>query len=279
MSQSTIHPQAIVAEGAQIGKNVTIEPFAVIGKDVKIGDGSIIKSHAVIEGNTTIGKNTKIFPGACIGGDPQALKYQGEISFIEIGDNCVIREYVTINSSLGKDSLCHVGNNCMIMAYCHIAHNSWIGNHVILSNNAALAGHVRIEDHAIIGGYTAIHQFVRIGQYVMVGGFNPIGKDIPPYTIGRGFPFRFGGLNLVGLKRHNFSLETRQELSKAYRLVYRSGLKLDEALHKIKTELKQLPEIKNWIEFCENSKRGLSGLGESHDEEYIEEEALETSAS
>ncbi len=283
MTQARIHPAAYVEEGAKIGKNVTIEPYAVVKKDVEIGDNVLIKSHAYIEGLTKIGEGTVIYPGASIGCPPQAIRYRGEKSVIEIGKNCQIREYVTINSSLGSDSIVHIGDNCMIMAYCHLAHNSWLGNHVIMSNNAALSGHVVIEDHAIIGGKTAIHQYVRIGKYSMIGGFSPIGQDVPPFTIGRGEPFRFGGLNLVGLKRHGFPIETRRELSRAFRLIYRSKLKLDEALSRIQTELEPLPEIKYWLEFCKTSKRGLIGLGgvhknqNIHSDYYLEDELEEVS--
>jgi len=281
MPQSNIHPAAIVEQGAEIGENVTVEPFAVIRKNVKLGDNVVVKSHVCIEGHTTVGDNTIIYPGAVIGCAPQAIKYRGEKSTINIGKNCQIREFVTINLSLGEGSVVDIGDNCMIMAYSHLAHNCTLGKNVIISNNAAISGHVVIEDNAIIGGKTAIHQFVRIGKFAMVGGFSPLGQDVPPFTIGRGEPFRFGGLNLVGLKRGGFTLTTRQALSQAFRLVYRSQLKLDEALARIEEEVELLPEVKYWIDFCKSSKRGLMGLGgilnnsNLHNERYLEDEIEE----
>jgi len=281
MPQANIHPAAIVEEGAVIGENVTIEPFAVIKKNVKLGKNVVVKSHVSIEGQVTVGEGTIIYPGAVIGCAPQAIKYRGENSQINIGKNCQIREYVTINSSLGEGSVINIGDNSMIMAYSHLAHNCTLGQNVIISNNAAISGHVVVEDYAIIGGKTAIHQFVRIGKYAMVGGFSPLGQDVPPFTIGRGEPFRFGGLNLVGLKRHGFPLETRQALSQAFRLVYRSQLKLDEALSRIEEEVDLMPEVQYWIDFCRSSKRGLIGLGgilnntNFHDDLYLEEEIEE----
>jgi len=281
MSQSKIHPAAVIEEGVVLGHNVTVEAFAVLKKGVKLGDNVVIKSHVCIEGETTVGDNTIIYPGAVIGCPPQAIKYRGEKSTINIGKNCHIREYVTINSSLGEGSLVNIGDHTMIMAYSHLAHNCTLGNHVIISNNAAISGHVEVDDYAIIGGKTAIHQFVRIGKYAMIGGFSPIGHDVPPFTIGRGEPFRFGGLNLVGLKRHGFPLETRQALSQVFRLIYRSQLKLDDALKRIEEEVEPLPEVKYWVDFCRTSKRGLVGLGgilngdSIHDDRFLEDEIEE----
>lgn len=284
MSESNIHSLAIVEAGAKLGNNVTIEPFAVVKSNVTLGDNVTIKSHAYIDGNTTIGDGTVIYPGASIGTKTQNLNYSGETTFVEIGKNCEIREYVTINSSSGENTKVKVGDNCFIMAYCHIAHNSEIGNHVVMSNNATLAGHVIIEDHAIIGGLTPIHQFVRVGTYAMVGGMSRITHDIPPYTIGAGIPFKFGGLNIIGLKRHGFSLETRQELSKAFKLMYRSKLHAEEAIARIKAEVKPLPEVLRWIRFYNESKRGLIGLqgvvnAEENESSFIEEEKKELALS
>lgn len=275
-----IHPLAFVEPGAKIGANVTIEPFAVVKANVTLKDNVVIKSHAYIDGFTTIGEGTIIYPSASIGTKTQDLKFRGEKTFVEIGKNCEIREFVTINSSCQEGSVVRVGDNCLIMAYCHIAHNCVVGNRVILSNNATLAGHVTVEDFAIIGGMTPIHQFTRIGRYAMVGGMSRVTHDIPPYTIGAGIPFKFGGLNIIGLKRHNFSLETRRELSKAFKIVYRSQMRLDEALAYIERELAPLPEVKHWIEFCRQSRRGLMGLGISQTDEELpqkdedEEESL-----
>ncbi len=271
MKQANIHPLAYVEEGAIIGNNVTVEPFAVIKKNVTLQDNVVIRSHAYIDGHTNIGENTVIYPGASIGTEPQAVKYQGERTYINIGRNCVIREYVTINSSLKAESSVEIGDSCMLMAYVHIAHNCKLGNQVVMANNATLAGHVTIEDHAIIGGMTPIHQFTRIGAYAMVGGLSRIPHDIPPYTIGAGIPFKFGGLNLVGLRRHGFSFDVRRELSRAFRLLYRSKLRPPEAIARMEAELEKYPEVIHFIDFCRHSKRGFGG-SDVATEELLEEE-------
>lgn len=257
---SNIHPQAIVEPGAKIGKNVTIEPFAVVKSTVTLGDNVVIKSHAYIDGYTTIGEGTVIYPSASIGTKTQDLKYRGEKTFVEIGKRCEIREFVTINSSCHENSVVRVGDECLLMAYCHVAHNCEIGNRVVMANSAMLAGHVTVEDCAIIGGMTPVHQFSRIGCYAMVGGFSRVPRDVPPYTVGGGFPYKFGGINIIGLKRHRFPLEVRIALSKAFKITYRSGLHLEDAIHQIQKELQQHKEIEHWIHFCKNSKRGILGL-------------------
>lgn len=280
MSESTIHQLALVEPGANIGHNVTVEAYAVVKSTVTLKDNVVVKSHAYVGGNTTIGEETIVYPFACIGTKTQDLKYKGEKTFVEIGKGCEIREFVTINSSSGENTFVRVGDYCLIMAYCHIAHNCEIGNYVVMSNNATLAGHVTIEDYAIIGGLTPVHQFVRIGTYSMVGGMSRVTHDIPPYTIGAGIPFKFGGLNIIGLKRHGFSLKTRRELSKAFKLMYRSQLFPDEALKKIESEVELIPEVNHWIRFCRESRRGLMGIQgvmNAGDEElpFIEEEEEE----
>lgn len=260
MNTSNIHPAAVVEDGAQIGNNVTVEAFAVVKANVILHDNVVIKSHAYIDGNTTIGEGTVIYPSASIGTKTQDLKFRGEKTYVKIGKRCEIREFVTINSSCQEGSVVEVGDDCLIMAYCHIAHNCVVGNRVIMSNNATLAGHVIVEDCAIISGLTAIHQFTRVGAYAMVGGMSRITHDIPPYTIGAGIPFKFGGLNIIGLKRHGFPLGTRKELAKAFKILYRFKLSSEEALKKIEQECEPLPEIKHFIDFCRSSKRGLMGL-------------------
>lgn len=276
--KSFIHPTAIIETGAQIGSNVTVEPYAIIKANVKLEDNVVVKSHAYIDGFTTIGEGTIIYPSASIGTKTQDLKFRGEKTFVKIGRNCEIREFVTINSSCQENSTVQVGDNCLIMAYCHIAHNCIVGNKVIMSNNATLAGHVIVEDCAIIGGMTPIHQFSRIGCFAFVGGMSRVTHDIPPYTIGAGIPYKFGGLNLIGLKRHGFSLKTRLELSKAFKILYRSNLTLDDALNKIESEVENSPEIQHWLHFCRTSKRGLLGLqgvtNSDEEFEHLEEEEI-----
>ncbi len=278
MSNSNIHSQAIVEPGAKIGKNVVVEPFAVIKKSVTLEDNVTIKSHAYIDGNTTIGEGTTVWPGASIGTKTQDLKFRGEKTFVIIGKRCEIREFVTINSSCQENSTVRIGDDCLIMAYCHVAHNCEIGNRVVMSNSAMLAGHVIIEDCAVIGGMTPVHQFSRIGCYAMVGGFSRVPRDVPPYTVGGGFPYKFGGINIIGLKRHKFPLEVRIALSKAFKLTYRSGLHLEEAIREIEKQLEPHREVKHWVEFCRTSKRGLLGLegvtklaNNESEEQYFEE--------
>lgn len=275
---SNIHPQAIVEPGAKIGKNVVIEAFAVVKKTVTLEDNVVIKSHAYIDGNTTIGEGTVIWPSASIGTKTQDLKFRGEQTYVVIGKRCEIREFVTINSSCQEGSTVRIGDECLIMAYCHVAHNCELGNRVVMSNSAMLAGHVIVEDCAIIGGMTPVHQFSRIGCYAMVGGFSRVPRDVPPYTVGGGFPYKFGGINIIGLKRHQFPLEVRSALSKAFKITYRSGLHLEEAIHQIQNQLEPFKEVKHWIDFCKNSKRGLLGLEgvarlaqEEGEEQYFED--------
>lgn len=276
MSQSNIHPLAVVEPGATIGKNVTVEAFAVVKSNVVLHDRVVIKSYAYIDGHTTIGEGTTVYPGASIGTKTQDLKFKGERTYVKIGKNCDIREFVTINASCGEDTDVTIGDNCLIMAYCHVAHNCTVGNRVILGNNATLAGHVTVEDCAIVSAMTPVHQFTRIGSHAMVGGMSRVSHDIPPYTIGAGIPFKFGGLNIIGLKRHGFSLQTRKELAKAFKLLYRSKLRFEEALKRIEAECQPLKEVQHFLKFCRETKRGLLGLqGVSRLDEEVEQEEEE----
>ncbi len=275
MSKSNIHPTAIVEQGAEIGQNVTIEAYAVVKGTVTLKDNVVIKSFAYIDGNTTIGEGTVIWPSASIGTKTQDLKFQGEKTYVVIGKNCEIREFVTINSSCLEGSSVKVGDNCLLMAYCHVAHNCEIGNHVIMANGAMLAGHVIVEDYAIIGGMTPIHQFCRIGRNAMVGGLSRITHDIPPYTIGAGSPYKIGGLNIVGLKRKGFSFEERKSLHQAFKITYRLGLNFSDALELIKKQVPLNEHVEHWLDFCHASKRGLIGLNSSESSLHEEEDELE----
>ena len=264
---SQIHKTAVIEPGATIGENTIIEPYVVIKANVNIGNNCTIKSHVYIDGHTTIGDNVTIWPFSSIGTKPQDLKYKGEKTFVTIGNYTEIREFVTINSSCVEGSTVKVGENCLIMACCHVAHNCVVGNHVIMSNGVLLAGHVEVEDFAIIGGMTPLHQFVRVGSYAMVGGMSRITHDVPPFTIGGGIPFRLAGLNMVGLKRHNFELSLRQELTKAFKLTYRSGYSLNKAVTEIEKKVTPSKSIEHWVNFCKKTKRGLidlqSGISET----------------
>jgi UDP-N-acetylglucosamine acyltransferase len=260
MSKPNIHATAVIEDGAQIGENVTIEPYAIIKKDVVLEDNVTIKAHAYIDGHTRIGEGTTIWPSASIGTKTQDRKFSGEKTYVLIGKNCEIREFVTINSSTFEGTTVRVGDNCLIMAYCHIAHNCSIGNNVIMSNNSLLAGHVIVEDNAIIGGMTPVHQYSRIGCHSMVGGLSRVTNDIPPYTVGGGIPYRLGGINRIGLKRRQFSFESRRALAQAFRFVYRSGLHLEDALRRIENEVEMGPEVTHFVQFCRSSRRGLIGM-------------------
>lgn len=276
-NKQNIHPTAVIEPGAKLGVDVVIEPYAVIKANVVLGDRVVVKSHVYIDGYTTVGEGTVIYPSASIGTKTQARKYNGETTYVRIGKNCEIREFVTINSSFEDGSVVRVGDNSLIMAYCHIAHHCEVGNGVVISNGVNLAGHVTVEDFATIGGMTAIHQFARIGCYSMVGGMSRITHDIPPFSLGAGIPYKMGGLNIIGLKRRGFPLKTRKELSKAFKILYRSGLRLDDAIERMEREVEPIPEVKHWIDFCRQSKRGLICLqgissGEEEDFERLQKE-------
>jgi UDP-N-acetylglucosamine acyltransferase len=225
-----IHPTAVIHPGAELHPTVQIGAYAVIGDNVKIGPETTIGAHVVLEGPTEIGARNQIFPGAAIGLDPQDLKYDGAPSWVRIGDDNRIREYVTINRATGAGEATVIGNGNLLMAYVHVAHNCVIGNSVVIANAVALAGHVHIESRATIGGIVGIHQFVHIGGLAMVGGMSRIDRDVPPYMLIEGNPSRVRSLNLVGLKRSGITAPEMRLLKKAFRTLYRSGYTLNEAL-------------------------------------------------
>ncbi len=256
-----IHPTAVVHPNAHIEPGVTIGPYCIINTPhIILREGVILKAHVYIDGRTTIGKGTVIWPFASIGTQTQDLKYQGENTFVEIGEYCQIREYVTINSSCGEGSRVTIGNRCLIMAYCHVAHNCTLGDGVIMSNGATLAGHVSIGNHAILGGVCALHQNTRVGDFAMVGGGSMVGQDLPPYCIGSGFPLKLVGLNVIGLKRHKFSLDERKKLIAMYRLTFQSELSWVQAREHILSEFAYDTCVETWVNFCDLTKRGLSPL-------------------
>jgi len=252
-----IHPTAIISPKAEIDQNVEIGPYAVIEENVKIGSGTVIGPFVHILGYTEIGKNCRIFTGATVGSIPQDLKYKGEISYLKIGDENVIREYVTINPGTGEGESTIIGNKNLIMAYAHIAHNCKIGNNVIISNCGTLAGHVMIEDFAIIGGMVGIHQFCRVGSYAIVGGCSKITKDIIPFALADGHPARPYGLNIVGLKRRNFPKEKISLLDRAYKILFRSGLNISSAIKELE-KMENCEEISHLNAFIKTSTRGIA---------------------
>lgn len=250
-----IHPTAVIEGNVHFHENVVIGPYVVISGNVELGSGVEVVAQAHITGNTKIGKNTKIFPFASIGTQPQDLKYKGEEVFLEIGENNMIREHVTINpgtvTGAGKTV---IGNNCLLMMGAHVAHDCVVGNNVILANNATLAGHVQVGDHAIIGGLSAIHQFVRIGAHAMVGGMSGIESDVIPYGNAFGERASLNGLNLVGLKRRNFTRENIHKLRNAFKDLFEGEGNMEEKIKKVKAEYAGMPEAAEIITFLENAK-------------------------
>ncbi|PKN17933.1 MAG: acyl-[acyl-carrier-protein]--UDP-N-acetylglucosamine O-acyltransferase [Deltaproteobacteria bacterium HGW-Deltaproteobacteria-6] len=254
-----IHPTAIIAPDAQIEEGVEIGPYAVIGSDVKIGKNTIIGPHAVIEDYTHIGEGCRIYQFASIGAAPQDLKFGGEKTRVIIGNHNTIREFVTIHRGTAADiGMTFIGNHNLIMAYCHIAHNCKLGNNIVLANAATLAGHIHVEDFAIIGGLTGVHQFSRIGAHCIIGGASAVPKDVPPYTMSSGNRIKLYGLNLIGLKRRKFPEKSIKALKEAYRIIFRSGMLLAEALKKAEAEVEDCPEVRYFINFIRESKRGIS---------------------
>ncbi len=251
-----IHPTAIIHPDTQIGPDVEIDPYAVISKGVKIGRGTKIGSYVRIEGETTIGENCVISTGAVLGTPPQDWKYRDEKTRLTIGDDTLIREYVTINRGTAMKGETKIGKRCFLMAYSHIAHDCIIGDEVVMANNATLAGHVQVGDYAVLGGLVAVHQFVRIGKLVMLGGGAMVSLDVPPFMQACGDRVKLYGLNLVGLRRRGYNRETIAALKKAYRILFRSKLIFKEAVEKVEQQITN-QEVKYLIDFLKTSNRGF----------------------
>lgn len=257
-STSMIHPQAIIEEGAVIGKNVKIGPWTHVAANVVIGDDCEISSHVIINGPTRIGKGNRIFQFASIGEDCQDLKYDGEPTELVIGDNNTFRECCTVHrGTIQDDSLTQIGSNNLFMAYTHIAHDCMIGSNCILANGASVAGHVHIGDYAILGGMTGVHQFCHIGAHSFIGANSLILKDVPPYVMASGQPAKPFGLNSEGLKRRGFDKDVILNIKRAYKAVYRQSLTVDEAVEKIKGLDQSMPELTLFSEFVTQSSRGI----------------------
>lgn len=252
-----IHETAVIAPGARIDKNVEIGPYSVIGEHVQIGEGTRIGPHVVLTGWTQIGKDCKIFQGASIGEEPQDLKFKGEKSYLFIGDRTVIREGATVHRATGEGEETRIGNDCLLMALTHVAHNCVLGNNVIMSNVASVAGHVVVEDRAVIGGMAGVHQFVKIGRNAMVGGMARLAQDVVPYTIVAGYPARVAGLNSVGMSRAGITVEARRLIKHAYKILYRSGLTLSQAIEVIEQEVDSCDEVEHLLRFLRNADRGI----------------------
>jgi UDP-N-acetylglucosamine acyltransferase len=252
-----IHPTAIVASKADLPDDIMIGPYTIIGPDVTIGPGSTIGGHALIEGETYIGANAKIYSHAVIGSDPQDIKFAGEHSTVHIGDNAIIREFVTVNRGTVDREDTTIGDNVVLLAYAHVAHDCIVGDNCILSNCGTLAGHVVLGDYVVIGGLAAVHQFGRIGDHAFIGGTLGVTSDVPPYLLVGSDPTRVAGLNTVGLRRRGFSSEVIGALKTAYRIFYRDGLNTTQALEKIEAEVTGYTEVTNFVEFIRNSERGV----------------------
>lgn len=252
-----IHPLSSVHPDARISDNVTIGPFVTIERDVVVGEATWIGPHVTVMDGARIGKNCKIFPGAVISAIPQDLKYNGEETFVEIGDGTVIRECVTVNKGTRAFGTTMIGHNCLLMAYSHVAHDCRIGDFVILVNYVGLAGEIEIGDYAILGGMTGVHQFVRIGAHTMVQGGSKVGKDIPPFVTAGRDPIRFEGINLIGLRRREFREETIEQIHEIYRFIYQKGLNTSHALSMIEAELPANSERDMVVDFIRRSKRGI----------------------
>jgi UDP-N-acetylglucosamine acyltransferase len=257
MTQTTIHSTAIVNPKAQIGAGCMIGPYCVIGPEVVLGARCILHSHVVIDGNTVLGEGNEIYPFATIGLKTQDLKWKGGTTCTRVGDFNTIREHATIHSATGEGECTTVGSRNNLLAGSHVAHNVTMGNHVIMSNVGTLAGHVIVEDYAVIGGLAAIHQFCRIGRMSIIGGCSKVVQDVPPFMMADGNPATTRTINKVGLMRNGVSEEAQTALKQAYRILFRSGLTIPNALIQMEAELPQLPEVQHLIAFARASERGL----------------------
>ena len=255
--EAEVHPTAVVHPAARLGHNVVIGPHAVIGPEVVLGPDCVVGSSVLIEGKTTIGRGNRFFHGAAVGSEPQDKKFGGETTYVEIGDNNDFREYCTVHAATGDGEKTRVGSDNLLMAYVHIAHNCHIHDGTVLANAVNLAGHVEVEPHAIIGGLTPVHQFVRVGKFAFVGGASRLSQDVPPFVKVAGNPVEVAGINSIGLKRNGFTDDDLRDLRQAYRLLYRSGLNVTQALEKIATNCELSRHIEELMAFIRRSDRGI----------------------
>ncbi|HSI12994.1 MAG TPA: acyl-ACP--UDP-N-acetylglucosamine O-acyltransferase [Chthoniobacter sp.] len=254
---SRIHPTAVIDPTAQIGEGCEIGPYCVIGANVEIGPDCWLQHHVSVSGPSKIGRGNRFFAFSSIGQQTQDLKYDGEPTYLAVGDDNTFREFVTVHRGTGKGTVTRIGNSGNFLAYSHIAHDCIVGNHVIFSNNGTLAGHVEVGDYAIIGGLTAVHQFCRIGAYALTGGCSKIVQDVPPFMIADGNPAKVRSYNKVALERHGFAEPSHRAIKEAYRLIYRSALNLQQAIDQIRSDLPETPEVAQLIAFVTNSPRGI----------------------
>jgi UDP-N-acetylglucosamine acyltransferase len=255
----SIHPTAVIAEGAHLDESVDVGPYAVIGANVRLGPGCTVGAHAIVDGHSTFGRGNRIFPHACVGLVPQDLKYAGEPTRLEVGDENVFREFSTVHiGTEGGGGVTRIGSRNLVMAYAHVAHDCRLGSGNVLANCATLAGHVQVDDHVILGGLAAIHQFVRIGSHAFISGGSMVAMDIPPYCTAQGDRATLAGLNTVGLTRHGFDKNQVRRIKSAYKTLFRSKLGMKEAVAQVRAEYGGKEEIDRLLSVIENSERGVT---------------------
>jgi len=255
---ASIHPSALVDPHARIGADCTVGPYCIVGPDVVLGDRCRLHAHVVLDGHTTLGSDNEVFPFACIGLRTQDLKWKGGTTRVVVGDHNVFREYVTIHSATADGNATVVGSHNNLLAYVHLAHDVQLGSHIVMSNVATLAGHVTVDDHAVIGGLAAVHQFCRIGRHSMIGGCSKVVQDIAPFMMADGNPAETRFINKTGLERAGLPAETIATLTKAYKLVFRTGLTTANAVARLRAELPDGPELRHLVAFIEAGGRGLA---------------------
>jgi UDP-N-acetylglucosamine acyltransferase len=256
-TETTIHPTAVIDPTAELDRSVVVEPYAVIDGNVQIGAGSVIGSNARIGAGARLGEEVKVHHGAAVGTIPQDLKFGGEDSELLVGDRTVIREFATLNRGTSARGRTEVGAECLIMAYAHVAHDCVLGDHVIMANAVQLAGHISIGDWVILGGGVVVHQFTMIGAHAMVGGGYRVNQDVPPYAIVAGYPLKVVSVNRVGLERRGFTAEQIKAISRAFRVLFRSGMNTAQALEELKSAGPETPEVRHLLEFYAKSERGV----------------------
>ena len=252
-----IHRTAVVSPQAQIGEDVVIGSYCVVGADVTLGAGTVLGSHVVLEGRTTLGRRCEVFHGACLGGKPQDKKFKNREASVVIGDENVIREYVTVHVSTVPGKATTIGHRNFFMVGAHVGHDCRIGNDVVIANNCALGGHVVVEDHAVLGGLSGVHQFCRVGKLAMVGGMSKVVMDVAPYSVCDGHPAKFCGVNSVGLKRAGYTSTQTSEIKRALKTLLASGGKLSSAIQELKGRTQGNPDLEALLLFCEQSERGV----------------------
>jgi UDP-N-acetylglucosamine acyltransferase len=258
MNSGEIHPTAMVDPRAEIGTGTVVGPYCIIGADVVLGANCWLQHHVTLSGPMRAGTGNKLYAYCSIGQQTQDLKYQGEPTYLEIGDENTFREFVTVNRSTSSDGKTRIGSRGNFLAYSHIGHDCTVGDDVVFSNNGTLAGHVQVGHYAVMGGLTAVHQFCRIGRFAITGGCSKIVQDVPPFMIADGNPARIRGINLVGLERKQFPAESVRLIKEAFRLIYRAKLNTRQAIEAIRKELPETAEIRELLTFIEASDRGIT---------------------